>query len=332
MSRGMHDLLRRLRHSRDAGLALLTALLLLALAARFSAFRDVASLAGLFDDTAILILLALGQMLVIVTRGIDLSVAANVALSGMAVALLNHAHPALPVPLLVLLATLLGLLLGLCNGLLVWRLGMPPIVVTLGTMAIFRGAVYLLSGGAWVTSDKMTPAFQSLMRHTALGLTLLSWLALLAVAMLALWLHYARTGRRLYMAGGNPSAAAYLGIEAGRMQCLAFTVSGALAGLCGYLWVTRYAVAYTDVAQGFELQVIAACVIGGVSVAGGVGTVAGVLLGCLFLGLIRNALPLAGISPFWQMAVSGAVITVAVVLNARRGAQRRRHILEADAA
>jgi rhamnose transport system permease protein len=196
-------------------------------------------------------------------------------------------------------------------------------------MAVYRGSVYLMSGGAWVTSDKMTPAFQSLMRHSFLGLTLLSWLALIAVVALGWWLRQARTGRRMYMAGGNPAAAAYLGVSAGRMQCLAFVISGGVAGLCGYLWATRYAVAYTDVAQGFELQVIAACVIGGVSVAGGVGTVTGVLLGCLFLGLIRNALPLAGISPFWQMAVSGLVITVAVVLNARRGAQQRRHILEA---
>jgi rhamnose transport system permease protein len=321
--------LQRLRHSRDAGLALLTLGLALLLAVRFPTFRDAAGLAGFFDDTAILILLALGQMLVIVTRGIDLSVAANVALSGMAVALLNHSHPDWPVPLLVLLSAALGLALGLGNGALVWLLEMPPIVVTLGTMAIFRGAVYLLSGGRWVTSDKMTPGFQLLMRHGFLGLTALTWLTILAVLSAACWLRYARTGRRLYMAGGNPAAAAYLGVSAGRMQCLAFGISGTLAGLCGYLWVTRYAVAYTDVAQGFELQVIAACVIGGVSVAGGVGTVTGVLFGCLFLGLIRTALPLAGISPFWQMAVSGLVITVAVVLNARRSARgRRRHILE----
>jgi rhamnose transport system permease protein len=331
MSTPARPLLSRLLANRDTGLAVLTLLLGIVLAARYQPFRDPASLAAFFDDTAILILLALGQMLVIITRGIDLSVAANVAFSGMAVALLNHAYPALPVALLMLLAVLIGLALGLVNGLLVWRLDIPPIVATLGTMAIYRGSVYLMSGGVWVTSDKMTPAFQSLMRHSVLGLTLLSWLALLAVGTLAWWLHFARAGRRVYMAGGNPAAAACLGVSAGRMQCLAFVISGGIAGLCGYLWVTRYAVAYTDVAQGFELSVIAACVIGGVSVAGGIGTVTGALLGCLFLGLIRNALPLAGVSPFWQMAVSGLVITVAVVLNARRSASRRRHILEAEA-
>ena len=319
-----------LLHSRDAGLAALTLLLAVALGFRSPQFRDPVALAGMLDDTGILVLLALGQMLVILTRGIDLSVAANVAFSGMAVALLNQAHPAWPVPVLMAIALLIGLLLGLVNGLLVWLLELPSIVVTLGTMAIYRGCVYLLSGGAWVNSDKMTPAFQSLMRAQWLGLSALSWLALLATLATALWLRRFRSGRALFMAGGNPSAAAYVGISAGRMLCVAFTISGAIAGLCGYLWVARYGVAYTDVASGFELQVIAACVIGGVAVAGGSGTVAGVLVGCLFLGLIRNALTLTGISPFWQTAVSGAVITVAVTLNALRHRQQRRYILEAE--
>ena len=126
----------------------------------------------------------------------------------------------------------------------------------------------------------------------------------------------------------NPRAAVYAGVDVGRSQCLAFTLSGAIAGLCGYLWVARYAVAYTDVANGFELQVIAACVIGGISIGGGVGTVTGIVLGCLFLGILKNALPLLGVSPFWQTAVSGLVITVAVIINARDPSAGRRRILE----
>jgi rhamnose transport system permease protein len=109
---------------------------------------------------------------------------------------------------------------------------------------------------------------------------------------------------------------------------LAFTVSGALAGLCGYLWVSRYGVAYTEIANGYELQIIAACVIGGVSINGGVGSVLGVCLGALFLGIINNALPLIGVSPFFQMAVSGLVLTVVVVVNARERQKTSRQILE----
>jgi len=109
-------------------------------------------------------------------------------------------------------------------------------------------------------------------------------------------------------------------------------LSGALAGLSGYLWVARYAVAYVDIANGFELDSVAACVIGGISIAGGVGTVAGTVLGSLFLGVIKNALPVIGISPFTQMAISGTVIILAVVFNARRERSRGRIILRDQAA
>jgi rhamnose transport system permease protein len=118
-------------------------------------------------------------------------------------------------------------------------------------------------------------------------------------------------GRALYASGGNPTAAVYTGIDVGRTRFFAFVLSGALAGLCGYLWVSRYAVAYVDVAAGFELDSVAACVIGGISTLGGIGTVAGAVLGALFLGVIKNALPVIDISPFWQMAISGSVIILA---------------------
>jgi len=137
-----------------------------------------------------------------------------------------------------------------------------------------------------------------------------------------------RVARDMYAAGGNPEAAAYAGIDAGRMQFLAYTICGAIAGLCGYLWVARFAVAYTDIALGFELQVIAACLIGGVAIAGGKGSAIGVLIGCLFLGIIRNSLPLVGISAFWQMFINGAVILIAVLLSARARVHAR-PILEA---
>jgi rhamnose transport system permease protein len=316
----------------DAALALLTAGLFVAIAARYPQFASAAGLRDGLDDTSILILLALGQMLVMLTRAIDLSVAAGVALTGMCVALINQQMPGVPVAWLVSGAALLGAALGAVNGLLVWQLRVPPIVVTLGTLAIFRGATYLVSGGRWVNSGDMSPGFLSLVRARWGGLTFLSWLAIVGVLLAAGFLRYSAAGRSLYVAGNNPEAARNVGVEAGRAQCLAFVLNGLLAGLCGYLWVARYAVAYTEVASGFELTVIAACVIGGVSISGGSGTVLGVLLGCLFLGVIKNALPLLAVSPFWQMAMSGAVIVAAAVLNAMsaHGPQRRR-ILETSA-
>ena len=319
----------RLPHvPRDAGLGALTLLLLGLVTVAFPGFIRPASLLGVLDDTALLILLALGEMLVLLTRGVDLSVAANLALSGMVAALLDQRAPGLGVFPVVLAALATGALLGAFNGVLVWRLRIPSIVVTLGTLSVYRGLVFVVSGGVWVNSNQMSPAFLGFVRANVLGITVLSWFAILAAVLAWVFLRFLVAGRNLFASGSNPVAAAYAGIDVGRSQFLAFTVSGALAGLCGYFWVSRFGVAYTDVALGFELQVIAACVIGGVSIAGGMGTVAGVVIGALFLGIIKNALPLVGISPFWQMAVSGAVITGAVVLNARAERSAGRRILE----
>jgi rhamnose transport system permease protein len=286
--------------------------------------------AGLLDDTAILIMLALGQMLVIMGRGIDLSIAANLAVCGMMAALFNRAWPGMGVTPVLALSLIAGGLLGACNGLLVWKLRLPPIVVTLGTMSIYRGAIYLLSRGAWVNENQMSREFLAFPRGQFLGLSVLSWISLAVAAAFIFAMQRSKTARDLYAAGGNPEAANYSGIDPGRMQFLAYTICGAIAGLCGYLWVARFAVAYTDIALGFELSVIAACLIGGVAISGGAGTASGVVLGCLFIGIIRSSLPLVGISVFWQMFINGAVILVAVLLSARQR-QFKRTILEARA-
>ena len=314
--------------NRTAGLTFITVMLFAAATAFYPQFANLGNVRDSFGDTAILILLALGELLVIVTGAIDLSVAATVALTGLCVALLNHAAPGIPVSFLIVGAAGLGAFLGLINGVLVWQLNIPPIVVTLGTMAIFRGLAYVISGGGWVNSGDMTSSFMDLPRQLWLGLSLMSWLAIVGMVLTAVFLTLTTTGRHLYIAGNNPKSAAYVGVNVGRAQCVAFMLCGALAGLSGYLWVARFAVAYSGVATGFELTVIAACVIGGISIAGGSGTVVGLIVGCLFLGVIKNALPLLGVSAFWQMAVSGAVIVAAVVVNAAKAHPRQR-ILEA---
>jgi len=321
--------LRRWLGGRDVALAALNFVLLVAVALKFPNFVAPANIADLLDDTAILFLLALAEMLVILTGAIDLSVAANLALTGVAVALVNAAHPALGVAPIIVLALVAGTALGAVNAVLVWKLRLPSIVVTLGTLAIYRGCIFLLTGGAWVNSNQMSDAFLNFIRVPFLGLTTLTWIAILGILGAGLFLTFSVAGRNLYATGGNRLAATYAGIDPGRMQALAFLISGAVSGLCGYFWVSRFAVAYVEVAQGFELQAIAACVIGGVSIAGGLGTVSGVVLGALFLGIVKNALPLIGISPFWQMAIAGAVITVAVIINARgEGRARERRILK----
>jgi rhamnose transport system permease protein len=302
--------------------------LLVLIATRFAGFVAPANLAAVFNDTSPLIILALGQMVVILTRCIDLSVAANLALTGMVCAMLNVAYPELPIFVILLLALALGAIMGAVNGLLVWKLDIPPIVVTLGTMTIYRGIIFLISDGKWVNAHEMSPAFTAFPRASLLGLPVLSWVAIAVIVVMSVVMARTTLGRSFYAVGGNPHAAVYTGINVGKSQFLAFVISGTLAGLAGYLWVARYAVAYVDIAGGFELDVVAACVIGGISIAGGIGTVGGAVLGALFLGVIKNALPVVDISPFWQLAISVAAIIIAVVFNARADRTKGRVILK----
>ncbi|MFK7855454.1 MAG: ABC transporter permease [Granulosicoccus sp.] len=317
-----------LKLSRDLLLAIALLLLVALVSLRFNSFASPASLLSVFNDSSILIILALGQMAVILTRCIDLSMASNLALVGMCTAMINATFPAIPIPVLVLFAIVMGALLGSINGLLVWKLDIPPIVVTLGTLTIFRGVIFLISDGQWVNAHEMSPAFKALPRFNMLGIPVLSWIALISILCLYILLTRAPLGRAFYAVGGNPDAAVYTGIDVGRTRFNAFVLSGALSGIAGYLWVARYAVAYVDIAAGFELDVVAACVIGGISIAGGMGSVAGAVLGALFLGVIKNALPVINISPFWQQAISGSAIIVAVIFNARSERRQGRIILK----
>ncbi len=322
--------MKTMMKSREALLALVILVMTLGVALRFPAFVAPGNLANVINDTTPLMILALGQMIVILTKCIDLSVTATLALTGMVAALLNGIG--VPLPLILLIAVAMGAALGAINGLLVWKVGIPSIVVTLGTMTIYRGAIFLLTNGKWVNSHEMTDGFKALPRAVFLGFPVMSWIAFALIAIFAVLMTRTALGRAFYAVGGNPHAAVYAGINVGKTQFAAFVLSGALAGLTGYLWIARYAVAYVDVASGFELTVVAACVIGGISIAGGVGSVGGVILGAIFLGIIANALPVIGISPFWQMAISGLAIVIAVAFNATQSRSPGRLILkQADA-
>lgn len=316
-----------LLQQREPLLALMVVALVLLVGLRAPVFLTAGSLANLLTDSTLLVMLALAQMLVIVTRGIDLSMASTLALSGMVAAMLASNNPDLPLVVVMLAACVTGLAAGLVNGWLIGYLSLPPIVVTLGTMSVYRGLVFVLSGGAWVSAHQMPAGFVAFPLQRLLGLPHLVWIAIGVVLAMAYLARYTRFGRDLYAIGNAPHCAAYIGIPSARRLLGVYGLSGLVAGLCGYLWVARYAVAYTEIAYGFEFTVIAACVIGGVSIAGGVGSVVGAMLGALFLSVIGNALPVLQVSPFWQSALTGAVILVAVMLNAQGNRKRSRQIL-----
>ena len=300
----------------------------LAVGARAPVFLTWRNGLDIANDSAILAILVMGQMLVLLTRGIDLSVASNLALTGMVCALLGRSWPGASVPVLLVVALAVGALLGAVNGWLITRFELPPIVVTLGTLSAYRGAIFVASKGAWVSDQDIHPAIKGLPRETWLGLPALVWFALVVLGLAAVFLKLRREGREIYALGGNPHAAAYVGISARKRLMMVYTLSGMLAGLSGLLWVGRYSIAYTELAAGYELTVVAACVIGGVSIGGGVGSVLGAALGVLFIGVVNGALPVIQVSPFWQQAIAGAVILISVAVNARSERRAGRQILE----
>jgi rhamnose transport system permease protein len=253
--------------------------------------------------------------MVIITHGIDLSVSSMIGLVAMMVAFVMKQAPGFPVIGAVLLGMALGAALGALNGTIISYGKVPPIIATLGALSIYRGMVFYYSGGTWINSFELPKAFKLLSKGTPLGLPNMVIIAIVFAVLVYFFLNFTRTGRDIYAVGSNPEAAQMAGIRRQRVIFLVYLLSGLASGLAAVLWASRFESAQTNTALGFELQTVAAAVVGGVSIGGGVGTVPGVLLGALLLGLIENALPLVRISPFWQLAAQGLLILIAIVTD-----------------
>lgn len=309
---------------RELGLVGFILVLILFVQVQNPSFLTLENIDDLLTNTAILSILALGMMLVIVTRGIDLSIGATLALAGMITALTTKNYPELHPLLLILLGIVIGLICGAIVGGLVAKLKILPIIATLGMMNVFRGSTFSISGGKWVSADQMPAHFKAIATGSFLGINHLIWIAILIYVIFYYFVNYTRTGRQIYAVGSNPESAKVSGIHNDRILLLVYMIMGGLSGLAGVLWVSKFASAQGDTASGYELTVIAACVLGGVNIAGGVGKISGVLLGAILIGILNNALPLLDVSPFWQMAIQALIILIAVLANAlvKRGVNR----------
>jgi rhamnose transport system permease protein len=312
-SRSVSDLLWTLVRFREAGISVFILILVILVSLRAPAFLSIDNFKDILLNISILTIVALAQTMVIITHGIDLSVGSMIGLVGMMVAFSVKENPGMPVIFAVLLGMALGAVLGSFNGLIISFGKVPPIIATLGTLSIYRGLVFFYSQGTWINSFELPAAFKSLSKGTPLGLPNMVIIALLVALAVNYFLNYTRTGRAIYAVGSNPDAAQYSGIRKQRIIFLVYLLSGLLAGLAAVLWVSRFESAQTNTALGFELQSVAASVVGGVSISGGVGTVPGVMLGALLLGIIQNSLTLIRISPFWQLAAQGLLILIAVL-------------------
>jgi rhamnose transport system permease protein len=305
----------RILKRRETTLFLSLAALVLLVTLRSPSFVGPNNLNGILNDTCALLIVSLGQFLVILIGGIDLSVASTMAFTGMVTALMNQYNPGLPAWLFLPIGAAIGAGLGSINGSLVAFGGLPPMIASIATMSIYRGFVYVLSKGSWVLSRDMSPGYLALPNTPFLGLTSMVWITICLIAAAWVFMRYTSSGREVYAFGGNKTAALFAGVRERKVEMLVMTVSGLLAGLVGVLWVARYGNAHSETAAEFHMQTVAACVLGGVSFVGGAGTVAGVVIGALFFGVINNALTVVHISPFFQMVIQGVVILAAIVSN-----------------
>jgi rhamnose transport system permease protein len=291
-----------------------------AVAPQFLSVDNFSQVAVLASITAVA---AIGEAIVIITRGIDLSVEAIIGLVAYAVARSLELHIVDPVGALAM-GLAIGLVLGSVNGFVIAVLKVPPIVATLGTLSIFRGIDYVIAGPDQVPLAGLPAGFARIAHTNFFGIPVFVLVTLGVVLVGSLFLRQTRFGRQVYAVGSNPEAAEILGIPSRRVVFSAYVLCGVLAGLAGVMWVIQFGTINGTAATGVTLAVVAAVVVGGVNTLGGSGTLAGAAIGALFLGFIANALILVGLSQFWLQAIYGVVILLAISSDQliRRGVQR----------
>ncbi|MFY1632164.1 ABC transporter permease [Solwaraspora sp. WMMB335] len=278
-------------------------------------FLSAQNIKDLLLSSTVLAILAVGQAIVIITRNVDLSVGSVLGLSAFATGVLFVDNPAVPIPLAMLAGVALGALCGVVNGGLIAAARVPALVVTLGTLYVFRGLDYTWASGRQINAADMPRAFLRMGNATVAGVPVLALFAVAVLLGAGYLLRNYRSGRELYAIGSDPDAARLSGIAVGRRVFAAFVISGALAGLAGVLYAARFGTLDANAGLGIELNVVAAVVVGGVAIFGGSGSVYGAALGAVLLTTIGSALPVLGVTPFWQRAAVGALILAAIGLD-----------------
>lgn len=281
-------------------------------------FLEPLNLLNLLRQVAINALIAYGMTFVILTGGIDLSVGSILALSSalMAGMMVSGLDPILA----VLIGCILGAIMGAVNGLLITKGKMAPFIATLATMTMFRGLTLVYTDGNPITGLGDNYAFQLFGRGYFLGIPVPAITMLLAFAILWVILHKTPFGRKTYAIGGNEKAALISGIKVSRVKIMIYSLAGLLAALAGAILTSRLNSAQPTAGTSYELDAIAAVVLGGTSLSGGRGLIIGTLIGALIIGTLNNGLNLLGVSSFFQMVVKGIVIIIAVLIDRKKAA------------
>ncbi|MGQ2914890.1 ABC transporter permease [Microbacterium aurantiacum] len=327
-SSGAAKLVRHIVTARETGIAIALVLVVVAATAAnpnflFSndGFRD------LLLTPSLLLLVAVGMSFVIITRNIDLSVGSIVGLTAYMTGRLFIDLEGIPVIVVFVAGVALGGVLGAINGLLVAWAKVPALVITLGTMYIYRGINVAWTGSDRINASDLPRDFRGLGTDQFLRIPVLTIIAVIVLIAAAWYLRNIRGGREFYAIGSDPAAAHLYGLKVNRRIISAFVISGALSGLAGVLYAARYGTVSSAAGMGWELQAIGAAVIGGVAISGGVGTVWGAAIGAFLLLTINRALPILGIDDFWQRAVVGVLILGSIVLDRVLAVRQHRRLI-----
>ncbi|MFG3175924.1 ABC transporter permease [[Kitasatospora] papulosa] len=325
--RGASSLVDALFRAREISIAGALVLLILGTYLANPLFLSDQGIKDLLLNASILVLLAVGQSAVVITRNIDLSVGSVVGLSAFACGtfVAGTDHGVLTV---MLLGIAIGVVCGLVSGALVSFGGVPALVVTLGMLYIIQGVDYWWAQGEQISASEVPEAVLGLGSGSVLGVPYLPLIALALLAATAYFLRSYRSGRELYAIGSSPEAARLAGIPIRRRVLAAYAFSGAVAGFAGALWLARFGTVVADNAHGWELTVVSAVVVGGVAITGGTGTVWGAALGALLLTTIGSVLVVLKVDSFWQGAITGALLLLAIsvdrIVNLRMTAALRK--------
>jgi len=300
---------------RESGGILVLLIFMAALILTTNDFLTLTNLDNLVRQVAVFAILSVGQLFVILTGGIDLSVGSVLGLSGGVTALLLASGAS--IPLAILVGLLVGLIVGLVNGLLVSRFGLPPFIATLGMLGIARGVVLLLTGAK--TIAPLPEGFSAIANGFILGLPSLFWILIVVTIVAAFVLGRTVFGRYVYAVGSNAESARLSGVPVSFVLLTVYSVSGLLAGFAGVLTTSRLGAGIPTAGTGYELQAIAGAVIGGASLSGAKGRVIGAVLGALIMGLLANGGNLLGIDPFYLQIAIGLLIIMAVYFDHLQG-------------
>lgn len=310
-----HALAELLLRFRELGIVLALVLVVGGTTVDNSNFLSATSIQNLLASAAIIALLAIGETIVIITRNVDLSIGSVLGISAYATGVLFRDHPHIPLVLVFLAALGIGVGCGVVNGLVVTVARVPSLVVTLGTLYIIRGIDGAWAGGNQVNASMLPNNFNKIGYGTVAGIPYLGIIAIVAVAVATYAMRTFRTSRDFYAIGSDPDAARLAGIPVGRRLFLAFVLSGAIAGVAGAVWLSYYGSVDAIAGAGYEFQVIAAVVVGGVAIFGGSGTVFGAALGALLLNTINSALVVVNVSSFWSQALAGGLLLAAIAFD-----------------